>query len=128
MNFKLVSILRGIFAVQHCLLGCRLTEQFRSVKILVDIHVVMQGSSDSGKGCSDVVTPPSRTPAGGSSVAGDQVPSIFEFVLPQVIVGRLIGRHGSFLHDIRAKTHTNVFIKRHPETNTLKICAVEGKL
>lgn len=107
---------------------CRLTEQFRSVKMLVDIHVVMQGSSDSGKGCSDVVTPPSRTPAGGSSVAGDQVPSIFEFVLPQVIVGRLIGRHGSFLHDIRAKTHTNVFIKRHPETNTLKICAVEGKL
>lgn len=110
------------------MLSSRPTEQFRSVKMLVDIHVVMQGSSDSGKGCSDVVTPPSRTPAGGSSVAGDQVPSIFEFVLPQVIVGRLIGRHGSFLHDIRAKTHTNVFIKRHPETNTLKICAVEGKL
>ncbi|XP_046679949.1 A-kinase anchor protein 1, mitochondrial isoform X2 [Homalodisca vitripennis] len=86
----------------------------------------MKGSSDSGKGCSDVVTPPSRTPAGGSSVAGDQVPIIYEFVLPQVIVGRLIGRHGAFLHDIRSKTHTNVFIKRHPETNTLKICAIEG--
>ncbi|XP_054271862.1 A-kinase anchor protein 1, mitochondrial-like isoform X1 [Macrosteles quadrilineatus] len=85
-----------------------------------------KGSSDSGKGCSDVVTPPSRTPAGGSSVAGDLAPSVYEFVLPQVIVGRLIGRHGTFLHDIRAKTHTHVFIKKHPETSSLKICAIEG--
>uniref|UniRef100_A0A1B6G7Z0 Tudor domain-containing protein n=1 Tax=Cuerna arida TaxID=1464854 RepID=A0A1B6G7Z0_9HEMI len=95
-----------------------------AISTFSDAH--SEGSSDSGKGCSDVVTPPSRTPAGGSSVAGDQVPIIYEFVLPQVIVGRLIGRHGAFLHDIRSKTHTNVFIKRHPETNTLKICAIEG--
>ncbi|KAG8252067.1 protein kinase A regulatory subunit binding [Homalodisca vitripennis] len=96
-----------------------------AISTFSDAH--SEGSSDSGKGCSDVVTPPSRTPAGGSSVAGDQVPIIYEFVLPQVIVGRLIGRHGAFLHDIRSKTHTNVFIKRHPETNTLKICAIEGE-
>jgi len=95
-----------------------------AISTFSDAH--SEGSSDSGKGCSDVVTPPSVTPAGGSSVAGDQVPSVYEFVLPQVIVGRLIGRHGAFLHDIRSKTHTNVFIKRHPETSSLKICAIEG--
>lgn len=66
------------------------------------------------------------TPAGGSSVAGDQLPCVYEFVLEQQLVGRLIGRHGSYLHDIRTKTHTNIFIKRHPETSKLKICAVEG--
>uniref|UniRef100_A0A1B6DQ92 Tudor domain-containing protein n=1 Tax=Clastoptera arizonana TaxID=38151 RepID=A0A1B6DQ92_9HEMI len=85
-----------------------------------------EGSSDSGKGCSDVVTPPSRTPAGGSSVAGDQVQSVYEFVLEQHIVGRLIGRHGAYLQDIRGKTNTNIFIKRHPDTSKLKICAIEG--
>jgi len=95
-----------------------------AISTFSDAH--SEGSSDSGKGCSDVVTPPSRTPAGGSSVAGDVAPSVYEFVLPQVIVGRLIGRHGAFLQDIRAKTHTNVFIKKHPETNSLKICAIEG--
>ncbi|XP_054271877.1 A-kinase anchor protein 1, mitochondrial-like isoform X2 [Macrosteles quadrilineatus] len=95
-----------------------------AISTFSDAH--SEGSSDSGKGCSDVVTPPSRTPAGGSSVAGDLAPSVYEFVLPQVIVGRLIGRHGTFLHDIRAKTHTHVFIKKHPETSSLKICAIEG--
>lgn len=90
-----------------------------SISNYSDAH--SEGSSDSGKGCSDVATP-----AGGSSVAGDQIPCVYEFVLEQQLVGRLIGRHGSYLHDIRTKTHTNIFIKRHPETSKLKICAIEG--
>ncbi|XP_075220753.1 A-kinase anchor protein spoonbill [Lycorma delicatula] len=92
-----------------------------------DVH--SEGSSDSGKGCSDIPdisTPPSQTPAGGSSVAGDLIPSVYEFIIPQHMVGRLIGRHGVFLHDIRSKTHTHIFIKRHPDTTKLKICAIEG--
>ncbi|KAJ8879929.1 hypothetical protein PR048_020550 [Dryococelus australis] len=82
------------------------------------------GSSDSGKGCSDMATPPPRTPASGSSLAGD-VPSIYEFVLPQHLVGRLIGRFGTFVHQIKDKTNANIFIKKHPDTTKLKICAIE---
>ncbi|XP_069672065.1 A-kinase anchor protein 1, mitochondrial [Periplaneta americana] len=86
-----------------------------------------EGSSDSGKGCSDVPTPPSRTPASGSSLSGDvPLPSVYEFVLPQHLVGRLIGRHGCFVHQIKAKTNASILIKRHPDTHKLKICAVEG--
>ncbi|KDR20045.1 uncharacterized protein LOC110829398 [Zootermopsis nevadensis] len=86
-----------------------------------------EGSSDSGKGCSDVATPPSRTPASGSSLSGDApLPSVYEFVLPQHLVGRLIGRHGCFVHQIKEKTNASIFIKRHPDTQKLKICAVEG--
>lgn len=87
-----------------------------------------QGSSDSGKGCSDVATPPSRTPVGGGSVSGDVPgPSVYEFVLPQALVGKLIGRHGAFVQQIKSKTNASVLIKRHPDTGKLKICAVEGK-
>uniref|UniRef100_T1I405 KH_dom_type_1 domain-containing protein n=2 Tax=Rhodnius prolixus TaxID=13249 RepID=T1I405_RHOPR len=95
-----------------------------SISNFSDAH--SEGSSDSGKGHSDVATSPSRTPAGGSSLAGDLAPSIYEFVLPQIIVGRLIGRRGTFLHEIRTSTQTNIYIKRHPDTNKLKICAIEG--
>ncbi|KAK9504050.1 hypothetical protein O3M35_010487 [Rhynocoris fuscipes] len=95
-----------------------------SISNFSDAH--SEGSSDSGKGHSDVATSPSRTPAGGSSLAGDHAPSIYEFVLPQVIVGRLIGRRGTFLHEIRSSTQTNIYIKRHPDTDKLKICAIEG--
>ncbi|KAF6204352.1 hypothetical protein GE061_002693 [Apolygus lucorum] len=95
-----------------------------SISNFSDAH--SEGSSDSGKGHSDVATSPSRTPAGGSSLAGDLALSVYEFVLPQGIVGRLIGRHGASLHEVRSSTGTNIFIKRHPETNKLKICAIEG--
>uniref|UniRef100_A0A0A9YJ96 A-kinase anchor protein 1, mitochondrial n=1 Tax=Lygus hesperus TaxID=30085 RepID=A0A0A9YJ96_LYGHE len=95
-----------------------------SISNFSDAH--SEGSSDSGKGHSDVATSPSRTPAGGSSLAGDLALSVYEFLLPQGIVGRLIGRHGASLHEIRSSTGTNIFIKRHPETNKLKICAIEG--
>jgi A-kinase anchor protein 1 len=74
-----------------------------------------------------VATPPLRTPASGSSLSGDgSLPSVYEFVLPQYLVGRLIGRHGCFVHEIRKNTNASILIKRHPDTNKLKICAVEG--
>lgn len=89
--------------------------------------VQSEGSSDSGKGCSDVATPPSRTPASGSSLSGDvPLPSVYEFVLPQHLVGRLIGRHGCFVYEIKKNTNASILVKRHPDTQKLKICAVEG--
>jgi A-kinase anchor protein 1 len=74
-----------------------------------------------------VATPPSRTPASGSSLSGDvPLPSVYDFVLPQQLVGRLIGRHGFFVHEIKKNTNASILIKRHPDTQKLKICAVEG--
>ncbi|XP_015605381.1 KH domain-containing protein akap-1 [Cephus cinctus] len=74
-----------------------------------------EGSTDSGK---------------GGSIKGhnntDRNPSIYEFIVPQALVGRLIGRHGSFLQNIRTKAEVNLVIKRHPTARELKICAIEG--
>lgn len=85
-----------------------------------------EGSSDSGKGCSEVLTP-SPTPVSGNSVSGDvPVTCVYEFVIPQHLVGRLIGRNGSYIHDIKDNTHAIIYIKRHPDTPKLKICAIEG--
>lgn len=74
-----------------------------------------------------MATPPSRTPASGSSLSGDVLlSSVYEFVLPQHLVGRLIGRHGCFVQEIKKNTNASILIKRHPDTQKLKICAVEG--
>lgn len=96
-----------------------------------------QSDSDSGKGGSDVVTPPpvqqqnqqreasSLPDASASDIDGDI--TIFEFVIPQGLVGRLIGRRGAFVHTIREKTNARILIKRHPDADSkMKICSVEG--
>nr|XP_018914274.1 PREDICTED: KH domain-containing protein akap-1 [Bemisia tabaci]XP_018914275.1 PREDICTED: KH domain-containing protein akap-1 [Bemisia tabaci]XP_018914276.1 PREDICTED: KH domain-containing protein akap-1 [Bemisia tabaci]XP_018914277.1 PREDICTED: KH domain-containing protein akap-1 [Bemisia tabaci] len=79
------------------------------------------GSSDSGKGCSETATP-----AGGSSLAGDHQPIVYEFIVPQVITGRLIGLKGHNLHELKAKSNTNIYVRMHPESMDLRICAIEG--
>lgn len=105
-------------------------------------------SSDSGKGGSDTtVTPPDSISGTEQMVASWQMcpytsyttyskslgavmpnhPMIFEFEIPQHIVGRLIGRCGSFVNKIKGTTGANIIIKRHPNTgNKSKVCAVEG--
>ncbi|XP_026275712.1 KH domain-containing protein akap-1 isoform X1 [Frankliniella occidentalis] len=95
-----------------------------------------EGSSDSGKGCSDVASPPSRTPVGSGSLAGDAEVgtgvestsgyTVYDFLLSQLYAGRLIGRHGCFVKEIKAKTNASIWIKRHPKSRDLKICSVEG--
>lgn len=52
---------------------------------------------------------------------------IHQFIIPQTLVGLLIGKHGSFVTQIKAKTGANVYVRRHPESVKQKICAVEGK-
>lgn len=85
----------------------------------------MQGSSDSGKGGSDLATPPpSRLPDIGTSDA--DFPGFYECVIPQLIVGKLIGRHGSFVNQIKDKTNAMILVKRHPTNDKMKICSIEG--
>lgn len=75
-----------------------------------------------------MATPPSRTPAGDGPLADDaHLPSLYEFVIPQTLVGRLIGKHGSFVAEIKEKTHAHIIIKKHPSSNKSKLCSIEGK-
>ncbi|XP_045785728.1 A-kinase anchor protein 1, mitochondrial isoform X1 [Maniola jurtina] len=75
-----------------------------------------EGSSDSGKGCSEAASPP---PANINM-------RIHQFVIPQALVGLLIGKYGSFVTKIKAQTGATVYVRRHPDLAKQKICAVEG--
>ncbi|XP_053998592.1 KH domain-containing protein akap-1 [Hylaeus anthracinus] len=74
-----------------------------------------EGSTDSGK---------------GGSIKGhakdSTLPMIYEFNIPQHLVGRLIGRNGSFLQSIREKAEVYIIVKRHHTLRDQKICAIEG--
>lgn len=51
---------------------------------------------------------------------------IHQFIIPQTLVGLLIGKFGSFVTKIKAKTGATVYVRRHPELIKQKICAIEG--
>lgn len=53
---------------------------------------------------------------------------IYEFEIPQMIVGRLIGKFGTFVNRIKAETGANIIVKKHHNNSDMKICAVEGKI
>ncbi|XP_043682843.1 KH domain-containing protein akap-1 [Vespula pensylvanica] len=76
-----------------------------------------EGSTDSGK---------------GGSIKGQikdvSLYSIYEFCICQNLVGRLIGRHGSFLQNIRAKAGVHIIVKRHPTLRDQKICTIQGSV
>ncbi|KAJ0180558.1 hypothetical protein K1T71_003962 [Dendrolimus kikuchii] len=82
-----------------------------------------EGSSDSGKGCSEAASPP---PANMNIIPSETALRIHQFVISQSLVGLLIGKHGSFVTQIKAKTGASVYVRRHPESVKQKICAVEG--
>ncbi|KAL3267719.1 hypothetical protein HHI36_006849 [Cryptolaemus montrouzieri] len=97
-----------------------------SLSSISDNH--SEGSNDSGKGGSDVATPPpSRTPGTDGSVSGDlKASTVHEFVIPQSLVGKLIGKRGAFVSQINIKANAQILVKRHPTDLKLKVCAVEG--
>ncbi|KOC60170.1 KH domain-containing protein C56G2.1 [Habropoda laboriosa] len=74
-----------------------------------------EGSTDSGKGGS--IKGHTKDSAG---------PVLYEFCIPQHLVGRLIGRHGNFLHSIRLKAEVHIVVKNYPIMKDQKICAIEG--
>lgn len=82
-----------------------------------------EGSSDSGKGCSEAASPP---PTNMNMVPSETALRIHQFVISQSLVGLLIGKHGSFVTQIKAKTGASVYVRRHPDSVKQKICAVEG--
>ncbi|CAG9770081.1 unnamed protein product [Ceutorhynchus assimilis] len=73
-----------------------------SLSFISDNH--SEGSNDSGKGCSDAATPPPSSQA-------DNVSINYEFVIPQNLVGKLIGRQGVFVQRIKEKCNAEVYLK-----------------
>ncbi|XP_011697401.1 PREDICTED: KH domain-containing protein C56G2.1 [Wasmannia auropunctata] len=75
----------------------------------------------------------SNTDSGkGGSINGcrknNVAPSTYEFAIPQHLVGRLIGRHGSFLHSIRTKANVGIYVNDHPCDGDHKICSIRGSV
>ncbi|XP_070165006.1 KH domain-containing protein akap-1 [Polyergus mexicanus] len=68
----------------------------------------------------------------GGSINGcrkdNTVPSIYDFAIPQHLVGRLIGRHGSFLQSIRTKADISIYVNDHPCDGDHKICSIRGSV
>lgn len=84
-----------------------------------DVH--SEGSSDSGKGGSDI-----HVGSDSTATIPDDLPSVYEFELPQDLCGRLIGRGGRNVAAIKDHSNANIFVRRHPFNSKLKLCAVEG--
>ncbi|XP_022114422.2 A-kinase anchor protein 1, mitochondrial [Pieris rapae] len=82
-----------------------------------------EGSSDSGKGCSEAASPP---PTNMNIIPSEAGLRIHQFLIPTSLVGLLIGKCGSFVTCIKAKTGATVYVRRHPELSKQKICAIEG--
>lgn len=68
----------------------------------------------------------------GGSINGcrkdNTVPSIYDFAIPQHLVGRLIGRQGSFLQSIRTKADVSIYVNDHPCDGDHKICSIRGSV
>ncbi|CAG9817096.1 unnamed protein product [Phaedon cochleariae] len=101
-----------------------------SLSSISDNH--SEGSNDSGKGGSDAApTPPPPSSSSSSTAAAavssvDLMPSFYEFVMPQHLVGKLIGRHGAHVAHIKEKTDATIIVRQHPNDAKLKVCSIEG--
>ncbi|KAL3243785.1 hypothetical protein MRX96_019735 [Rhipicephalus microplus] len=85
-----------------------------------------EGSSDSGKGGSDI--------HGGSEAAGgagnlspeEELPRTYEFELPRELCGRFIGQGGRNVTAIKTRSNTRIYVQQHPFSSKLKICSIQG--
>lgn len=85
-----------------------------------------EGSSDSGKGGSDI--------HGGSEAAGgagnlspeEELPRIYEFELPRELCGRFIGQGGRNVTAVKTRSNTRIYVQQHPFSSKLKICSIQG--
>jgi A-kinase anchor protein 1 len=50
----------------------------------------------------------------------------YDFLIPQTLIGILIGRQGKFVKHIKTKTGANVLVKKNPQSKKSKICTIEG--
>lgn len=65
---------------------------------------------------------------GKSNKHKNNIESTFDFAIPQHLVGRLIGRHGTFLQSIRTKAGVDIYVNDHPCNGDHKICSIQGSV
>ena len=51
---------------------------------------------------------------------------VYQFELPASLCGRLIGRFGHCVREIKLNTNANIIVNNHPYANDAKVCSVEG--
>lgn len=111
---------------------------FLSGNLHSDSH--SESSNDSGKGGSDcantngdhhassrfdVITPPlSPHHPTAALVPLPERLFVYEFEIPQALVGLLIGKYGAFVNQIKVKTGASLLIK--DRDRRFKLCAIEG--
>ncbi|GAB6028718.1 A kinase (PRKA) anchor protein 1, variant 2 [Chamberlinius hualienensis] len=83
-----------------------------------------EGSSDSGKGGSDINAPSTAE----SYVTNTQflATETFSFHIPQHLCGRMIGYRGQHVKAIKTHSGAEVVIQGHPYNPTYKLCCVTG--
>ncbi|KAK0092138.1 hypothetical protein PV326_002112 [Microctonus aethiopoides] len=80
----------------------------------VNDEIRSEGSTDSGK---------------GGSINGkvSKISKItYEFEMPQMFVGKFIGKRGSNIQTINSKADVSIVVHRHPTENKMKLCTIEG--
>ncbi|CAG2107305.1 unnamed protein product [Medioppia subpectinata] len=85
--------------------------------------VQSEGSSDSGKGGSDILH---ATPVEHRALSAIDETVVYQFEIPQLLCGRLIGEKGRFVTQIKRDTTTTVVINQHTFTSDMKICTLTG--
>ena len=55
-----------------------------------------------------------------------KAPPIYEFEIPQHIVGLIIGKKGVVIKDLTNKSGTWILIRDHSFKDNYKICTIEG--
>ncbi|CAN7985190.1 unnamed protein product [Ixodes hexagonus] len=85
--------------------------------VFSDAH--SEGSSDSGKGGSDIH-------GGFGGLAPENLPAVYEFELPRELCGRFIGQGGRNVAAIKARSNASIYVHQHPLSSKLKLCTIEG--
>lgn len=88
----------------------------------------VQSSTDSGKGSSLPRSSSDDKNNVKNSTSSVQKPqfSTYEFFLPTSLIGRLYGNRRNFLNKIKAKTSVKIQMKKHPYTEKINVCVIEG--
>ena len=76
----------------------------------------LQVSADSGRGVS---VPGSQLSQHGTMV--------YEFEIPQNVVGLFIGRQGRTVGWIERKSSATIMVRKHPFRRDYQICSIEGR-
>ncbi|KAM7312074.1 A-kinase anchor protein 1, mitochondrial [Ixodes scapularis] len=107
------------FSLSHMECSMRSQQQKLQAALFKPRGVLSEGSSDSGKGGSDIH-------GGFGGLAPEDLPAVYEFELPRELCGRFIGQGGRNVAAIKARSNASIYVHQHPLSSKLKLCTIEG--